>query len=268
MSDDAPGRIIGRFGQLRLGQLRTGHIAHDDALGASGDGGRDLVRPVFALILDLGVNGLNALFLARALRQGQLVFVLTGEVLAAIGVAHVGAGDLVFDTQIDANLCLPHRLCCVFNLALQVDVPASTGVLGEAAFFDHALDVSGTPQAKQATGVPDGIADEFDAVHFERYPAQMPLAAAPGKTTLAELLTLLDILRANALDGVGMKAEFRRTASRELVQVVGREPLAISTQGQHRDFVTIVPHIVHRIRQAYEVFSMRTIFHAVLIGNH
>jgi hypothetical protein len=57
---------------------------------------------------------------------------------------------------------------------------------------------------------------------------------------------LLDILRANALDGVGMQAEFRRTASRELVQVVGREPLAVSTPGQPRDFVTVVLHIIHR----------------------
>ena len=35
MSDHAPARIVGRFGHAGFGQLRTGHIAYGDEIGAA-----------------------------------------------------------------------------------------------------------------------------------------------------------------------------------------------------------------------------------------
>jgi len=185
MPDHAPACIVGRFGHPGPGQFGTRYIAHDDVLGASGDGGRNLVRPVLAHILDLGVDRLNTLLFPGPLRHGQLVFDLAHEVVAAVELA-IGAGDLIGEPQVDADLAVANGFDGVCNLALEVDVPTATGILGETAFFELAFDVAGQPQSQETTAVPDGITPQLDAIGFERYPPQRTLAAAPGQATLAE----------------------------------------------------------------------------------
>lgn len=221
MSDHMPACIVGRFSHAGLGEFRTGHIADSNTIGTPDNLGRDLVRPVLTGVFDLGVDGFDALFFARPLRHRQLIFVVAREVFPAVRLVHVRAGNLIFQAKVD-----PHRIQAKFQLrfvhhgALKIDVPASPVVLAEAAFFDCAFDLSRQPQAKEATGISDGITDELDAVGFERYPAQGTLAAAPPQTALAELLTLLCIFRTDTLNGMGMQTEFSGTASREFVQVV------------------------------------------------
>ena len=99
----------------------------------------DLVRPVFANVLDLGVNGFDALLFAGPLRHGQLVFVGAGEIRAAVEDA-IGASDLVFQAQVDADPVQPQgQLGFVCNLTLKVDIPTPPGVLSETSCLDAAF---------------------------------------------------------------------------------------------------------------------------------
>jgi hypothetical protein len=51
------------------------------------------------------------------------------------------------------------------------------------------------------------------------------------------------------------------------MQVIGRKPLAISTQSQYRHFIAKVPNGVNRPGHTNEMLATGTIFDAVLIGD-
>ena len=145
MSDHAPARIIGRFGHLGCGHLGTGDIAHRDERVMAGNGRRNLVRPVFANILDFGVNRLDTVLFPGPLRHRQIVFVLARQVLPVVDDS-IGTRDLIFQAQVNPHgIQAKLELGLVFDLAVQIEVPAPTGVLREAAEFDPAADTTREP---------------------------------------------------------------------------------------------------------------------------
>jgi len=150
MSDHAPACIIGRFGHVGFGHLGAGHIAHRDEIGTPNNFGGAFVRPVLANVLDFGVNRLDAVGFSGPLRQGQLVFVLPGEVVPALRFVSIGAGDLIGDTEVDTDaMHAEPELRFVFDFALKVDVPAASGVLREAAGFDLAEGLTREPKTER-----------------------------------------------------------------------------------------------------------------------
>jgi hypothetical protein len=105
LSAHAPASIIGRFGEARLGELHAGHIPDGNEPGTSGNGGGDLMRPVFPGVRDSGVQRLDALAFPRPLGQSQLGFIGPRQVLSAVDDA-IGAGDLLTESQINTELRL------------------------------------------------------------------------------------------------------------------------------------------------------------------
>jgi hypothetical protein len=181
-SDDAPTRIIGRFGQAGFGQLRTRYIPDIEVRGAAHNGSGDLMRPVLANILNLGVNRFDAVLLARPLRHGKVVFVLAGEILTAVFHA-IGTHDLIRQAKVNPDGVERQRqLGSVRHVALQADVPASAGVLDKASGFHLTLDGAREPQPEDAAQIDHRIFHELDGANLERYPPQRLLPAAPGQT--------------------------------------------------------------------------------------
>lgn len=63
------------FGHLGFDQLGAGYVAYENGGVALDQLRAELVQIVLALILDLGVDGASAVFLARPLRNTQLLLV-------------------------------------------------------------------------------------------------------------------------------------------------------------------------------------------------
>ena len=184
MSGDAPGSIIGRFGKWGLGQLRAGGIADNEQSCATANGGCDFVRPVSPDIGNFGMECLDPLRFACTLGKRQCVFIGTCEILATVD-APVRAGDLMDKPKINANLGLPHGLCTVDNLALQIDIPPAPSVLGETARFDRAPNGTGQPQPEAMPTVCDDIAGEADIGGLEGNPAQRAFLRGCPKTNVS-----------------------------------------------------------------------------------
>ena len=62
----------------------------------------------------------------------------------------VRAGNLTFQTKVDAKVQMSDRLVCISDFALKIDVPASTGIVGKAPSLDGALDWAREPHTTPA----------------------------------------------------------------------------------------------------------------------
>lgn len=261
-----PTGIVDRLRHAGFGKFRAGDIAHDDQLGAANDLCGFLVRPVFAGVFDLGVKGSHPAFLACTLRHGQIVCVAAREVFPVV-LSPIRTRCLIFETQINANLSITKRRTCVFDFTLEVDVPTSTSVLGEASGFDVALDRARQPEFKGSPKVGDRVACNLQESGLERHPAQRLLAAAPLETPLAKLLASGGVLSAYLRDGIRVQAQLFRRASRQADQVVGSQHAAFSAPCQDLDFIAEVPHGMHSPRKPDQVVAVLAIFRRITDGN-
>ena len=117
MSDAVPGSIIGRFGERCVRELGAGHISDDDELGPASDGGRCLVRPIGTDVDDFGLDRPGMLLFSGPLGTGEGGFILTSDVWTAIDDT-IGAGDLVGEPKINAQVQISDRFGCISNLYL------------------------------------------------------------------------------------------------------------------------------------------------------
>jgi len=166
-----PTGIIDRFSHAGFGKFRAGDVAHDNEVGTPRNLCGDLMRPVFAPILELGMDRLRALFLSGTLGHRKFISILTRQVFPAVCFA-IGAGNLVFKPKINTDGVKSERLLrFVRDLALKVDVPTTSGVLCKASALNGADDGAGEPEAKRIAAVGDAIISNTDATAFKRYPA-------------------------------------------------------------------------------------------------
>jgi hypothetical protein len=167
------------------------------------------VCPVLADIGHLGLDRFDALFLASALGHGEGIFMLTGEIFTGIDHA-IRTGKLVGQSQVNAEVDLSNGFCSVSNRALEIDVPATARVLGEAARLDRAFDRPRQPQPKPLATVRDRVALELDIRSFKRYPPTRAFATTPLELDLLKLTSLGDILRTDLLKGVALLEQWLR----------------------------------------------------------
>jgi len=266
MPAHAPARIVGRFGEGGFDQLRTGHVPHSDEPGTPGDLRRDFVRPVLTAVADFGMQRLDALLFASPLRQRQGVFVLPRQVRSAVDHA-IGAGDLLGQAQVNADFGVSGRLRAVCDLALQVDIPAATGVLGEAPGFDRPFDSTRQPQAKKPTTEANAVSVEVDGLIGKGYPAERAFAGTPGQATCAELPLPRDVLCADTLHSLGVETERFGCASNEGMQVIHRQETPVPAPSEHRHFIAVVPHRMNGVGHADEMLASGTVLDAVLKGD-
>ncbi len=159
----APAGIQHRLGHRGFGKLRGSYIAHDDRAAALDQHPAELVQGIPAPVGDLGVNGPDTGLLARALCNGQCRFQVAVEA-AVLQPGAIAASGHVFQAQVDADGVLSERgIGLDFND--RVEVPAATGVLGEAAGAEL--------EACQAIAIP----------HLARVAVVVDLSMLPGSRT-------------------------------------------------------------------------------------
>lgn len=191
---DAPGRIVGRASKTGCGELRTGHVAHRNQPGSPRNGGCDLMRPVFARVGDLGMEGLGTLFLPGSLDLRKRFGIVPRDVGATERLRQMRTRDLVPQAQINAYLRRSGRTMQVRHLTLEADVPPAATILREAAGFHRADEGTGEPQAEAMAAIGDRIASQTNTGGFEGNPALRTLATAPFQFDLLELATPRHIL--------------------------------------------------------------------------
>ena len=240
-----PTGIVDRLGEAGFGEARTGDIANHDQLGAANDLCRFLVRPVLAGVFGLGMDGGDPAFLAGTLRHGQIIFVAAREVFPVV-FETIGARRLIFEPQVNADLRFPLGRLRVFDFALDVHVPATTGILRKASGLGFACERTRQPEAKAATEINNRVVLKPKKADLEWHPTERVFAAAPFETAFAELLAACGVFPAYLGDCIRMQPQFLGTASRKVDQVKSAKPTPFSAPRQYRHFITEVPHRVDR----------------------
>ena len=143
------------------------------------------------------MDGFDAPGFMRTLRHRQGVFMDPSQVLSGRRLLHIRAGELILQPQVNADLRITQRDSSIFNLTLEVDVPASAGVLRKVPCFHAALPWSRLPETDASTLIGDLRSAEADTAALERYPAQRPLTAAPLEFDLACCLFASGVLLAD-----------------------------------------------------------------------
>ena len=115
----------------------------------------------------------------------------------------VRAGNLTFQTKVDAKVQMSDRLVCISDFALKIDVPASTGIVGKAPSLDGALDWAREPHAEAMSVVGDRVVFQTDVGGLEGNSAERALPTTLFQLDLLTLPASCDVLGTHLLDGIG-----------------------------------------------------------------
>src|SRR5262249_35842112 len=156
---------------------------------------------------------------AGSLCHRQNIFVFPGQILPGVGLVHIATPELIRQPQVNPDLGLTRRHTRVFNLTLDVDVPAPTSILGKAACLGYACDGARGPKAIAALEVREAVSVELEKAQLEGHPAERALATAPFEAAFVTGLPLGDILAADFGDGIAVQPQLTTRSSREVDQI-------------------------------------------------
>jgi hypothetical protein len=199
----APSRIERRLSHGCFDHLGTRNIADKEALGTVNNRCRGLVSPILTGIRDACVNGLDTFLLVSALCQSQRFLMLPRQIIAGTWCSHIRAGELVLESKVNANVSRTKRHARTLNLALEVDVPVSTRVLGKTPCLDGTTHWPRLPEAQILTFVRHLTSTKADTAAFERYPPQRALLAAPFELDLVSNALTSGVFLTDFAQGIG-----------------------------------------------------------------
>lgn len=265
---DAPRGIVGRFGKRGFGKFRAGDIAHGNQCGTLHNLCCGLVCPVFATVGDFCVYCLDALRLSGSLCHRQGIFMRAREIISGERLRQMCTGNLVSESQVNTDLRIPNRHTRVFNLTLEVDVPPTSGILRKATSLHYSLNRTREPKAETSLQIFDRVALDLQKPCLKRYPSKRVFATAPLQPALLKLDASCDVLPAYLADGIGVQTQLHARASAQVDQFKYRQPVLVSAQYQHGDFITKVPHGIHGPAKSDQMLAACAVFDPVLKGQH
>ncbi len=168
----APSGIVDGLRHTGLAEFRAGDIADDNQARPLHNRGRRLLRPIFAGIGDMGVDGLHALVLVGPLGHRQGGFMLPRQIGTGVWRRQVRARQLILQPQVNADLGMAQGHARRLDFAVQIDVPVPAGVLAEAARLHHATDRARRPEAQLAAFVGDGALAQPDTASLGTAPSR------------------------------------------------------------------------------------------------
>src|SRR3990167_1817585 len=252
-SECAPASVQDGFCHLGFCQAGSIHVADEDCRVLTNEAGTEFVQVVFPAVLDLGVDRLDAQFLVGALRNSELRFKSTIELLCLDLLAVAERGE-VLQTKVDADGAGAFGCMRLIDFAVKVDKPMSLRILGEASSLDLAVDGTREPEAEGMTTVGHGIISDLDAGCFERYPTER-LLATPAQATFLDLLATNGVFLTYRLNALGVQTEFFAAAGRQLVEIEASRPALIPPNRTKLRFVGKVPHERNGARNLAERIS-------------
>lgn len=267
VAEDRPSGIVHGFGHLRFYQLSAGNSADHDQFTGFCQSISGFVQKVFAPVGDLGMKIPRLPGTALTLMFSKLLL-LVAIPARGFDLGAIGTGGERFQAQIDAKVLLASCYGFFWRFADEIDVPASSCILREAAAFNGAGNSSTVPEPKNLSRVADGILQNFNAGGFEGNPAQRPLAA-PAQFPFLLLLAAGGVFLADRLHRLRVQPQVLAASRSQFVQVKAAGPALIPAQGVLLGFVTEVPHDIDRTRHFYQRVSASRVFYSVAKGfNH
>ena len=262
----SPTGIVGRCGEPGVGQPGTRYIPHGNQPGPCDDCRGLFMRPILAAIGHLGMHRFGPFDLPGTLYLGQNGGIVPGDIASRHWLLLIRTGELVFQPQVNADLCLSCGKSGVFYFALEIHVPVPPNILGEAPSFEAPCEWPREPEAKALPGVGDRIVSDLDAAPFERHPAQRAPAAPPLQADFLALSTPCGVFAADFAQGVRVQSQLFRGASRQVDQVKLRQEPPIAPVGMQAPFVGIVPHEVDGPCHAQQMLAAGGVFDPVAVG--
>lgn len=277
ISEHRPAGIKRGLCHPRLGQTGRAHITDDDASVLAHDPRGLLMQEMPPAISHLGMDGRCTAFLAAPFRQRQVLFVspIEGGRLDLPAIAECGE---VVKSKIDPD-GRAKLGNCLGDLDLDIEIPASARILGEARSFDLGVirKAPRIPNPILATEQDDQAAifvDPKGACGIEGYPAKISFLARSPCRTAPLRVSHADKLPRYRSERVAMQAEFRAGASHQLDKIEARRPscecagmppaLRVSLSS-HAE----IPSKIHRSSHAPQMLGAGPVFDTVAVGeNH
>ena len=238
-----PAGIEYGLGQAGSGQSTGINVPDADAPVLAHEPGGQLMQEVLPTVRDLGVDGSNSGLAPGTLRNGERLLVLAAETRRLDLLARRKRCQAL-EAQVDTDLASP-VLSILRNLDLQIEIPAATGILSEAAAAKLTTERPAEPEPISALEEDHRITVPADrARRLEGDPPQRSLLAPPRP--LAMGISRDRKLPADGLNGIRMQAEELAAAESELDQIEARWPAFVVPPGGLLNLPAVVPHPVHR----------------------
>lgn len=260
-----PAGIEYGFGQAGFGQSRGIAVAHTDPPVLPHEPLGQPMEEMRAAVLDLGVDGPRASPASGALSETERLLVFSVNAwsfnLLATGQRRQG-----LQAKVDAYLADP--MLPVFRDGdLQIEVPATAGILSEAAAANLPGDGTAEPQR-----VPPTEKDRHATFNLNRAgrlegdpPQRLP--AAPSRA-LAVLISRNGELLADCLHGIEVKAQKLTAAGGESDQIEAGRPGFVVPASCFLDLPAVVPDTIHSPRPLLQMPTGRRILDPVSVCQH
>src|SRR6516165_9797685 len=216
-----PAGIEDRLRHAGPGEARGVDVPDDDTPVLTDKPRGEFVQKMLAAVSYLGVDGTHSDFTAGALRAGELRGV-SGRVPRIDDLLAAREHREMLETEVDADLARATVLA-LGDLDLEIEIPASPGILREAATFDCPVHRTTQPQSITALEEDYGIAVQADRTRgLERNPAQGP-PAAPSGSAAVRIARVRELL-ADRLHGIRVEPEIARAAVCQADQIKAARP--------------------------------------------
>ena len=224
----------GKSGSVDVTDAYASVLAHEPR--------RELVQEMLAGMGDLGVKNPYSALTAGPLRKGELLSVAR-ELPRVTYLFSGGKAHQMLETQVDSDLpgAAVFALC---DLEREIEIPAATRILREAAAVNLAIEGSAEPQSVAALQKDRRIAIHTDcAGRLERDPTER-FAPAPSTTASVTIARSCKLLT-DRLYGIRVQPEFTRDAVSEADQIVSARPTSVPTFGGSLRVAAEVPYEVN-----------------------
>ena len=271
-TERGPASIKHGFCHPRLSQFGRAHIADNDQFVFASDPRGLLVKVVATSVGDLGVDRADAALVSGPLRNGKLCLV-SAVVLEGGDAGAICADGERLDAKVNADTAFASRQI-VGHVALETDVPSTTGVLIKTTGFERSGDISRLPEVKVSSEIGAARAVDLHCSLNKRYPTKSPIGATTcTPSQMSTIGVAFDgILTANGLHSVGVQPEHGGASSAQPNQVESSWPSSHAPSfpsgfGFTLDLVAIVPYLIACEGVSHEMASRRCVFNAVFDCN-
>ncbi|HUA24622.1 MAG TPA: hypothetical protein VMA54_10930 [Steroidobacteraceae bacterium] len=237
-----PAGIEHSLGQAGSGKAAGINLTDADTPVSPHEKGRQLMQEVLSAVPDLGVNSPQARLAPGALDGYERLLVLAIE---ARGLDLFAGGKCRqrLESKVDADLACP-VLAILRNLQIQIEIPASAGILSEIAAANFPIDRTAQPKPV-STPKEDGriSVHAYRAVRLEGNPPQ-GFSATPSRPP-AMCISGKGKLFADRLHCIRVQAKKLAAAGSEPNQIEAGGPGLIVPARGFLDPTAVIPNQVH-----------------------
>jgi hypothetical protein len=260
-----PAGIENGLGQAGSGQSTRLDIADADAAVFPHEPRRKQMQEMLAAVHDLRVDGPYTCLASGTLgdRERPFVFAIDAR---RFDLFTRGERRQRYQSEIDTDLSVP-MLSVFRDVDLQIQVPAATGVLGEAAGANLPGDRAAEPEPIPASQKDGCTAFQPNpATRLEGNPSQ-PLPATPSRPLAVCVARSREPLT-DRLHGIRVQAQELTTTEGELDQIEARRPAPVVAVRSFLYLPAIIPDAVHRASLPTEMAARSRILDPVPIRQH